>query len=363
MIRFAVGLRADEIPVPDDRRQRRSGTGSAGSADADAPCAPGCPVIGTGAPPAIDAGFPRAFALAGTATAPATGPNPDPDPDPDPSLGCGAALLSAGTGAATEEIATGTRPLPGAAADGCPVFLAGVPIDEAGARWLSATAEAAQAGDADAALALWLALRPRFARWAAACLERTGAAAIRRDGKPWLLDDLLQEGYLVLLGVVADWPDRDRGEESGPAGAATDQPGSGADGRTNVPIAAYPSGDDPGTARAFLPWLLAVAPRRLFGALATLRERAGRPPGRGPESVPLSDADLLADGTTEAAEAAARLAALAATLDPLDGALLLAHVSNREPIVLAGRRLGLDRGAAYHRWHRVRARLRDELAR
>jgi len=168
----------------------------------------------------------------------------------------------------------------------------GEAVSPATADWLTGRAQAARGGDRKAMAELWIALEPRFRRWAWRRVGWWGGdPGPRRDGVPWALEDLRQEGFLVLAEVVAGWS----GE-----------------------------GD-------FLPRFWKVAPRRLSDRWRAMRLRLEL---AGPEPSP-----WLADGSAAAEEAAALLAALAAGLDPLDGALLQAHVGEGRSLPAAGRAL------------------------
>jgi DNA-directed RNA polymerase specialized sigma24 family protein len=235
-------------------------------------------------------------AVIGTAT-----PRPPDDPAATP---CRVPEQGSGTSSAVSR-----PPMPAP-------LLPGQAVTTAEQAWLDDRARAARAGDAAARHDLWLALQPRMDRWARTSLYRWGGASgPRRDSTPWLLDDLRQEGYPVLLQVLASWP----GEYG------------------------------------FLPYLLAVAPRRMAGAWSRLREQRPLTTMR-----PLPD---LADGSAAAEEALALLAALAADLGGADGALLLAHIADGRSLAAAGRSVGLGRRETQRRWERIRLRLREgELA-
>ncbi|MCC6315295.1 MAG: sigma-70 family RNA polymerase sigma factor [Thermomicrobiales bacterium] len=202
------------------------------------------------------------------------------------------------------------EPIPAA-----PLFLPEAPVDEAGAIWLTRQAHALRAGDPAAPEALWRSLEPRIRVWVEHCLRCYGGdRSPRRDGRPWLAEDLRQEGFPVLLAIVADWS----GEGS------------------------------------FLPWLLTLGPRRMAGAWWALAPRE--------EPLPLPGAPLLLpDGNADDALAVALLEGLAAAMEPLDAGLLLGHVRDGQPVTVVGARLGLSRGATTRHWNRIRAELREVL--
>lgn len=213
---------------------------------------------------------------------------------------------------------TGNR---GGAADPVvPLLIADAPVDAAAEAWLTDRALAARAGDAAALAALHRALEPRFDRWLWRIVVRSRRRApLRRQAspglplRPWLAEDLKQETWFALAQTVATWP-----------------------------------GDG-----SFLPWLLAVAPRRLIDRWRALlgsdvdRLPAAPPPADGPD----------------AAETGALLDDLAVRLvDADDARLLLGHLRDDRPLAHFAGSTDPTLGAVYGRWKRVKRWLRAELA-
>ncbi|MFM9105276.1 MAG: hypothetical protein ACKOWF_01090 [Chloroflexota bacterium] len=189
-------------------------------------------------------------------------------------------------------------------------------LTEAETGWFDETARSARAGDPAAREALWIVLEPRFNRWARRAHYRWGGARDpRRDGHPWTLPDLEQEGFPLLLGILASW--------TGDAG--------------------------------FFAYVLWAAPRRIAAACRGMRSRL-------PAASPAGLSPYLVDESAAAAEAQALLAALADGLGGVDGALVLACIGEGRSLEASARRLGLGRRAAQRRWESIRARLRAELS-
>lgn len=172
-------------------------------------------------------------------------------------------------------------------------------------------ARLAQAGDRDARDRLYALFAPRIARYA----RRFAGDGWRLD-PAWDGEDLLQEGYLVFLDLVASWP-------GGPS------------------FAAYALG--------YLPWRLRNAVRRLNGP----RPRAFPAP-----AVALAE---LADHSAEAAEAIVLLETVAAALPAPDGEVLLWRVRDGEAVGVIAARLGISRRTVSRSWHRTIATLRESL--
>lgn len=194
-----------------------------------------------------------------------------------------------------------------------PLLPPGVPVDATAAAWLTDRAIAARAGDRAAQEALIRALGPRIDRWVARRIRHSRPTP-RRDGRFWLADDLRQEAWFALSQTLKTWS----GEGS------------------------------------FLPWLLAVLPRRLSDRWKTLL---------GPPLRPIWEAqaepapDSHADG-----EIRLLLESLAARLDdPHDRALLLGHLRDGQPLARLVGPAGATPGAVYARWRRLQAWLRTEL--
>jgi len=198
-----------------------------------------------------------------------------------------------------------------------PMLAVDDPIPPEVDRALATAARAAQAGDLDARDALYRALEPKLRRLAR---RHAGGGAFGpgplRDGRPWDAEDLTQETFCLLADLIGEWN------------------GEG-------PFAPF--------VLTFLPWRLRDARRRLDA------------PRRAEVRLDPDAADLLADGTTAAAEARARLAAIAADLPALDGALLLGVVGDGDRLAEVAGRLGVSRRTASRRWRAVRADLRRSL--
>ena len=208
------------------------------------------------------------------------------------------------------------EPSPPAAFPVVPLLPLGEPIDAAGEAWLTGRAAEARGGDRSALEALVRALGPRIDGWVARCVARSRPTP-RRDGRPWLADDLRQEAWFALARTLETWP----GEGSG----------------------------------SFLPWLLAVLPLRLADRWQTL---LGPEPRREPTSAP----PAIDDGYA-ASETRLLLEALAGRLaDPRDRLLLLGHVGDGLPLARFVGVAGTTPGAVYGRWRRLRVWLRAELA-
>gem|GEM_PF-1042720 len=174
-----------------------------------------------------------------------------------------------------------------------------------------ALARRAQAGDRAARDRLYALFAPRIARHA----RRFAGDGWRLD-PAWDGDDLLQEGYLVFIDLVASWP-------GGPS------------------FAAYALG--------YLPWRLRNAVRRLNGPR--------------PRAFPAPAAALaeLADHSAEAAEAIVLLETVAAALPTPDGEVLLWRVRDGEAVGVIAARLGISRRTVSRSWHRTITTLRGSL--
>lgn len=194
-----------------------------------------------------------------------------------------------------------------------PVLPVGEPIDAAGEAWLTARAGEARAGDRAALEALIRALGPRIDGWVARCVARSRPTP-RRDGRPWLADDLRQEAWFALERTLEAWP----GEGS------------------------------------FLPWLLRVMPFRLADRWQGLL---------GPEPRGEATPPPFIDDAFAASETRLLLEALAERLeDPRDRVLLLGHVGDGRPLVRFVGEAGDTAGVVYGRWRRLQCWLRAELA-
>lgn len=203
-----------------------------------------------------------------------------------------------------------------------PLLAADAPLSGEIERRLTALALAARAGDGGARDALYHAFAPKLDRMLGRCRGLAWAAAgPRRDGRPWELDDLAQEAYLVFVDLLAEWS------------------GEGAVGPYLL---------------AHLRWRLRTA----WNGLAAPRRREA--------AITPRLADLLADGSAAADEATVLLETLAAALPPPDAAMLLMLVRDGCSPAVVARRLGVSRRTVDRRWgalvRRLRASLRPEVA-
>lgn len=190
------------------------------------------------------------------------------------------------------------------------------PVSPAQERLLTALARRARRGDQDAHDLLWRAFGPRLEP----ALRRCGGLTwqrnwVRRDGRPWELEDLRQEAWLVFSELIDGW-----NEEDSFAGYIT----------------------------AFFPWRLRDAIRRL------------EPPRR---SVPLAYAARVAAERSEVrdAECDELLTRLAASLPPHDAALLRMRVAEGATVADIACRLGVSRKTVTRRWSRIRRTLCELL--
>jgi RNA polymerase sigma factor (sigma-70 family) len=174
---------------------------------------------------------------------------------------------------------------------------------------LTAAARLAQAGDVVARDQLSDAFAPSIRR-----LARRFGGPSWGAGPVWDSDDLEQEGYLILLDLVAGWP----GGES---------------------FVAY--------ALARLPWRLRNAVRRLNGP------RPLRAVG--------VEIDHLADEMAAGAEAVVLLEELARSLPSPEGAILLWRIRDGETSAAIALRLGIDRRTVTRCWQRLLVTVRKSL--
>lgn len=198
-----------------------------------------------------------------------------------------------------------------------PILAADDPLTPEVERCLALLAHAARAGDREARDALYAALGPKLDAMLGRCRGLAwSSAGPRRDGLPWELDDLAQESYLALVELLDAWP------------------GDG-------PVGPY--------LLAHLPWRIRTAWRRLAA------------PHRRQAPLHAIDDDRLADGSAAAEEALVRLEAVAATLPPPDGDLLLLRIRDGRSPAAIGRRLGLTRRTVDRRWRALCDRLRPSF--
>lgn len=181
---------------------------------------------------------------------------------------------------------------------------------------LTRLARRARRGDREARDLLWRAFGPKLEP----ALRRGGRMAwrpgwARRDGRPWELDDLRQEAWLVFAELVDDW------NEEG----------------SFVPYAT-----------AYFPWRLRRAMRRL------------EPPRRGARLACASRIATDERGLDDV-EGAALLEAIAAALPPADADLLRMRVGEGASVTDIACRLGVTRRTVARRWSRVQRMARRLL--
>lgn len=179
-------------------------------------------------------------------------------------------------------------------------------------RMLTAAARAAHAGDSAARNALYFALEPKIARFAARFRRRGWAT-----GSAWDYADVTQEAFVVFADLVAGWP----GEGS------------------------------------FAPYFLDLFPRRLGGAVRLLDGPCPDPAGRGAGADPTA----LQDESADAAAATALLVELTEGLDPIDARILLWRARDRAPFGEIAARLQLNRRTVCRRWQSLLGELRPLL--
>jgi RNA polymerase sigma factor (sigma-70 family) len=189
-----------------------------------------------------------------------------------------------------------------------PVLRPDQPVTRAQDALLSGIARRARDGDPIARDLLWRALAPKLEP----ALVRCGQLAwqrqwVRRDGRPWVLEDLRQEAWLVFTELAEAWP------------------GDGS-------FVQY--------ATAYFPWRLRDALRRLA---ANRREIAAhfvlQPVAESPELLDI-DAQTL-------------LASIAAALPPGDAAVLRMRTDGAALGEIACS-LGVSRRTIGRRWRRIR---------
>lgn len=191
-------------------------------------------------------------------------------------------------------------------------------MTESERRWFDDTARAARAGDREAIAAVWTVLQPRFDYWAGTiCHANGGYRGPRVDGRPLLLDDLRQEGFPVLLGLLDSW----RGETG------------------------------------FFLYVLRSGRFRMRDAWGGLWGRLRVEP------LPEGADSRLADGSASVEDAVVMVAEIGPQMDETDRALMLACVAEGRSMAAAGRRVGLGRRETQRRFDRIRRALRESLRR
>lgn len=206
------------------------------------------------------------------------------------------------------------RLLPSRTADAAPLPLLipllrpDTPISAAEDARLTALAHRAHDGNTGARDLLWRAFAARLEPSIRRCGYVTWQVAwAKRDGRPWALDDLRQEAWLVFVDLVAHW----EGEGS------------------------------------FIPYISSHFPWRLRQAMRRL----------GPlrQSVPLGQAEEHASSEPDDdPEIEALLAAIAERLAPSDVLVLDLRVRLRLSLEEIGVHLGVNRRTISRQWARIR---------
>lgn len=182
---------------------------------------------------------------------------------------------------------------------------------------LTGIARRARQGDMAARDLLWLAFAPKLEPSIRRCERlawRMGWA--RRDGRPWELDDLRQDAWLVFAALVANW----RGDGS------------------------------------FVPYVMAHFSWRLRNAM----RRLGPPRGRAVLTPMAADAAAACPALDEV-EAAELRAALLAALSPADAAVLRLRLVQGASFGDIACQLGVSRRTVARRWARIRRVARGVL--
>lgn len=193
-----------------------------------------------------------------------------------------------------------------------PVVNADDDLSPALERRLLPTVRRAHAGCHDARDALYIAFRPKLARFI-----RRIRAPHQPAGRVGLWDqhDVEQEAWLVFDDLIRQWtPDRPFGR-----------------------------------------YLLATFPWRLHDAIYRGIGRRAVPPRM--TTVPIGEQDWLHDGSADADEAHALLNALADHLPAVQGAILRRHIGKGETLTAIARDLDLSRRTVTRQWRAVRDHL------
>jgi RNA polymerase sigma factor (sigma-70 family) len=181
---------------------------------------------------------------------------------------------------------------------------------------LTAIARQARLGDGKARDLLWRSFAPRMEPAIIRCGRMTYQPEwVRRDGRPWELDDLRQEAWLVFSDVIVDWN------------------GKGS-------FVRY--------ATAYFPWRLRNAIRRL--GPPRLRAPHAAAAGLAAEFGPLLDAEVES-----------LMTAIMRALSPADASVLELRMAEGLSLTGIARRLGITRRTVNRRWARIRRVARGML--
>jgi RNA polymerase sigma factor (sigma-70 family) len=191
------------------------------------------------------------------------------------------------------------------------------PVTPAQETLLSGIAQRARLGDWSARDLLWRAFAARLEPALVNCARMTWHVDwVRRNGRPWELDDLRQEAWLVFADLAAKWD----GEGS------------------------------------FVPYIMAYFPWRLRNAMRHLRpSRRAVARARVPERF--AECDELLD-----AEGVAMVFQIMARLSPEDAEVLWLRVMEGQGLSGIARRLGVSRRTVTRRWSRIEQVGRETLA-
>lgn len=198
-----------------------------------------------------------------------------------------------------------------------PLLRPGAPVAPADDALLTALARQARLGDHEARELLWRVFAPRLEP----ALRRVGRMVYQpgwawRDERPWALDDLRQEAWLVFAELIADW----NGEGS------------------------------------FVPYITAYFSWRLRRAL----RRLAPPRSRVPLSL-IAGPPAVAQELPES-EREALLASIDAALPAHEATILRLRVRDDLSWPTIARRLGLSRRTLSRRWKHIRHSARAMLA-
>lgn len=183
-------------------------------------------------------------------------------------------------------------------------------------RALHPVAVRARSGDWAARDALYVAFEPklmRFARRIRVPFAPDGARGV------WERDDVIQEGYLAFVGVIASWS-------------------------PEIPFGRY--------VLANFPWRLRDAVHRGVGKRTVPPRTFG---------VPIETGELIADPGTASEEQAVMLRALAAALEPPLDEVFRLHIIEGLTLTETAGRVGVSRRTVTRYWHGIVLGLRSDL--